>query len=175
MGRPPSAGLVRPKNDSMARAGPWWPMAVLDLRVGLAGKPPPALYCPSVDRLGIEAHFPAASRDWPSCRDHVAGGLALEFVGVPGGRIGHVCCLSSLRCILDDLPSGMRVRNDDTGPRPAAPGGAAELVVRRNSGAGRCTGAHCGSCQNSRCDHSLSKVSQLYLFLTKRDIPDQMG
>ena len=123
MGRPPSAGLVRPKNDSMARAGPWWPMAVLDLRVGLAGKPPPALYCPSVDRLGIEAHFPAASRDRPSCRDHVAGGLALEFVGVPGGRIGHVCCLSSLRCILDDLPSGMRVRNDDTGPRPAAPGG----------------------------------------------------
>lgn len=123
MGRPPSAGLVRPKNDSMARAGLWWPMAVLDLRVGLAGKPPPALYCPSVDRLGIEAHFPAASRDRPSCRDHVAGGLALEFVGVPGGRIGHVCCLSSLRCILDDLPSGMRVRNDDTGPCPAAPGG----------------------------------------------------
>lgn len=123
MGRPPSAGLVRPKNDSMARAGPWWPMAVLDLRVGLAGKPPPALYCPSVDRLGIEAHFPAASRDRPSCRDHVAGGLALEFVGVPGGRIGHVCCLSSSRCILDDLPSGMRVRNDGTGPCPAAPGG----------------------------------------------------
>lgn len=55
MGRPPSAGLVRSKNDSMARAGPWWPMAALDLRVGLAGKPPPALYCPSVDRLGIEA------------------------------------------------------------------------------------------------------------------------
>lgn len=129
MGRPPSAGLVRPKNDSMARAGPWWPMAVLDLRVGLAGKPPPALYCPSVDRLGIEAHFPAASRDRPSCRDHVAGGLALEFVGVPGGRIGHVCCLSSSRCILDDLPSGMRVRNDDTGPCPAAPGGCSYSFV----------------------------------------------
>ena len=64
--------------------------AGLGLRVGLVGKLPPALYRPLVDRLGIEAQFPAAFRGRPSRRDHAVGDLAAELVGVPGGWVGHV-------------------------------------------------------------------------------------